>query len=81
MTSILTGDIINSRKVDSDKWLPMLKSAFNSIGKTPKTWEIFRGDSFQIEIEEAENGLFFAIKLSRVSILILCFNTFFFLEN
>lgn len=66
MTSILTGDIINSRKVDSDKWLPMLKSAFNSIGKTPKTWEIFRGDSFQIEIEEAENGLFFAIKLKAI---------------
>ncbi|WP_397446707.1 SatD family protein [Polaribacter sp. R77954] len=66
MTSILTGDIINSRTVHPDNWLPLLKSEFNSVGKTPKTWEIFRGDSFQIEIEEAENGLLFAIKLKAV---------------
>lgn len=66
MTSILTGDIINSRKVPSDKWLPILKSAFNAVGETPKTWEIFRGDSFQIEIENIENTLLFAIKLKTI---------------
>lgn len=66
MTSILTGDIINSRKVSSDQWLPILKSALNSVGKTPKTWEIFRGDSFQIEIQKAEDALFFAIKLKAI---------------
>lgn len=66
MTSILTGDIINSRQVPSDQWLPILKSAFNSIGNTPKTWEIFRGDSFQIEIENIENALIFAIKLKTI---------------
>jgi hypothetical protein len=63
MTSILTGDIINSRKVASNIWLPLLKSACNSLGTSPKTWEIFRGDSFQIEVESIENALMYAFKL------------------
>lgn len=63
MTSILTGDIINSRNIPSNEWLPLLKSAFNTVGATPKTWEIFRGDSFQLEIESIEKALLFAIKL------------------
>lgn len=63
MTSILTGDIINSRSIPSEKWLPVLKKTFNSIGTSPKTWEIFRGDSFQIEIETIENALLFALTL------------------
>ncbi len=66
MTSILTGDIINSRNIDSNIWIPLLKAAFNTIGKTPKTWEIYRGDSFQIEIEKPENALLFAFKLKTV---------------
>lgn len=66
MTSILTGDIINSRSISSDEWLPVVKTIFNSEGKTSKTWEIFRGDSFQIEIESVENALLFAIKLKTV---------------
>lgn len=63
MTSILTGDIINSRNTPSSEWLPLLKKTFNTIGESPKTWEIYRGDSFQIEIENVENALLFAIKL------------------
>lgn len=50
MTSIITGDIINSQKSDPEHWLSALKSILNSFGKTPKTWEIYRGDSFQLEI-------------------------------
>ena len=53
MTSILTGDIINSREVDSQIWLPILKSTLNNYGTTPKKWEIYRGDSFQLEVEPA----------------------------
>jgi len=63
MTSILTGDVINSRNIPSHEWLPLLKSAFNAVGETPKTWEIFRGDSFQLEIKSAEKALLFAITL------------------
>lgn len=66
MTSVLTGDIINSRNVNSDEWLPVLKKEFNNIGNSPKVWEIFRGDSFQIEIEKAEDALLFAIKMKAI---------------
>lgn len=51
ITGIVTGDIINSRNIAADKWLPLLKNHFNAIGVTPKTWEIYRGDSFQFEIK------------------------------
>lgn len=66
MTSILTGDIINSRSISSNEWLPLLKATFKTVGKTPKTWEIYRGDSFQIEINNVENALLFAIKLKTI---------------
>lgn len=63
MTSVITGDIVNSRGVSVETWLPLLKKSFNTVGETPKTWELFRGDSFQIEIENIADALFFAIKL------------------
>src|SRR5680860_726664 len=49
MIAIITGDIINSRNVDAQKWMPELKTVLNKYGSEPKTWEIYRGDSFQIE--------------------------------
>ena len=66
MTSILTGDIINSRNTDSNSWMPLLKETLNSVGKTPKTWEIYRGDSFQLEIKNPEQAFFFAIELKTI---------------
>ena len=51
MTSIITGDIINSKKSSPKLWLNALKSILNSFGKTPQTWEIYRGDSFQLEVQ------------------------------
>ncbi|AZJ31423.1 SatD family (SatD) [Tenacibaculum mesophilum] len=63
MTSVITGDIINSRGVSAETWLPVMKESFNTIGKTPKTWELFRGDSFQIEIENIAEALLFTFKL------------------
>lgn len=50
MTSIITGDIINSKKSDPQKWLKALKTILNSFGKSPLAWEIYRGDSFQLEV-------------------------------
>ncbi|WP_298343916.1 SatD family protein [uncultured Algibacter sp.] len=50
MTSIITGDIINSKKSSPKHWLEALKSVLNSFGKTPQTWEVYRGDSFQLEV-------------------------------
>ncbi|QDO95124.1 transcriptional regulator [Formosa sediminum] len=54
MTSILTGDIINSRAHDAKNWLPQLKTELNLYGESPKYWEIYRGDSFQLEVAPAE---------------------------
>ncbi|WP_246124498.1 transcriptional regulator [Bizionia gelidisalsuginis] len=50
MTSIITGDIISSRSGDPNLWLTALKSELNKYGASPKQWEIYRGDSFQLEI-------------------------------
>ena len=51
MIAIITGDIINSRDVKTQQWMPLLKSVLNKYGKEPKNWEIYRGDSFQIEVK------------------------------
>lgn len=48
MEAIITGDIINSRKVAPNEWMTALKKGLNKYGKEPKNWEIFRGDSFQL---------------------------------
>lgn len=58
MTSIITGDIINSRKKTPESWMITLKNTLSALGKTPKDWEIFRGDSFQLETlpEDALKG-------------------------
>ncbi|QLE02243.1 transcriptional regulator [Galbibacter sp. BG1] len=62
MTSVITGDIINSRKTNNpEKWLAVLKEAFNSLAPSKKYWEIYRGDSFQIEIGNISNSFLAAI--------------------
>ena len=64
MTSIITGDIINSRKVtDQQAWLAPLKKILSIYGKSPKTWEIFRGDSFQLEVESPLHSFMAAIRI------------------
>ena len=53
MTSIITGDIINSREIKNpEEWLAPLKEIFYNIDSSNKYWEIYRGDSFQIEIKD-----------------------------
>jgi len=51
MVAIITGDIINSTETAPDVWLNVLKKVFNRFGNTPKHWEIYRGDSFQLEVQ------------------------------
>ena len=50
MTAIITGDIINSRAVKTKDWLPVLEEALQKIALQKGSWEIFRGDSFQVEV-------------------------------
>lgn len=66
MTSIITGDIINSRKTSASSWMNALKPILNDIGETPGYWEIFRGDSFQVEIPTPEEALFRAFQIKAV---------------
>lgn len=51
MIAIITGDIINSRLVSPNKWMNKLKDVLKTVGKEPKDWEIYRGDSFQLRIQ------------------------------
>ena len=63
MTNVLTGDIINSRKLPSKIWMDGLKLVFTTLGKSPMDWEIYRGDEFQLEIKNPEEALITAIKI------------------
>lgn len=67
MIAILTGDIVDSRKLESPEiWILPLKSLFSTWGSSPKTWEIFRGDSFQLEISEPQNSLLAALQIKAL---------------
>ena len=50
MIGIITGDIVQSRKASAAIWMPYLKQALNQYGTEPRQWEIYRGDSFQLEV-------------------------------
>lgn len=63
MTSIITGDVINSQKFSPHIWLQKLKLELDSVGKNPLTWEIYRGDSFQAEVTDPSRALLTAIKI------------------
>ncbi len=51
MTAVLTGDIINSKQGTPPDWMLNLKEALAFFGTEPTHWEIYRGDSFQLEID------------------------------
>ena len=51
MVAIITGDIINSTETKPSTWLNTLKNVLNQFGENPKQWEIYRGDSFQLELK------------------------------
>lgn len=57
MVFILTGDVKGSRKAKATNWIEGLKQLLLQYGKNPKTWEIYRGDEFQIEINEPKKAL------------------------
>ena len=63
MVAVITGDVINSKKNAPQIWLTPLKKELNRIGKTPKSWQIYRGDSFQAVINNPVDALLIAMKL------------------
>lgn len=63
MTGIITGDIINSQNVDPKVWLNILKEELEKTGPNPLSWEIYRGDSFQLEVNDPAEALQKAIQI------------------
>ena len=63
MISVITGDIIKSRSVEPHQWLPMLKSALSFLESDDKLWDVYRGDSFQIQINDPKNAFIAAVYL------------------
>lgn len=62
MISILTGDIIKSRSIKNPElWLSTLKEALATCSKNTSQWEIYRGDGFQLELENSAESLKAAI--------------------
>ncbi|MBT2561951.1 hypothetical protein J7E50_15015 [Pedobacter sp. ISL-68] len=61
MICIITGDIVGSRKI-KDSWLLSLKTALKIVSDQNSKWEIYRGDSFQVEVEP-ENAIMAAAYL------------------
>lgn len=58
MLAIITGDIVDSRKLlNQQDWMLPLESLLNSWGPKNDTWEIFRGDSFQTEVTDPLQAL------------------------
>ncbi|MDD5152258.1 MAG: SatD family protein [Flavobacterium sp.] len=63
MISIITGDIVNSRKLSSEIWMDGLKKLLNTFGKNPIEWEIYRGDEFQLVVKNPEEALISALQI------------------
>jgi hypothetical protein len=64
MIGVITGDIINSTKYrDPNIWLIPLKEALGKLESKFNRWEIYRGDSFQIEIKDYFNAFEYALYL------------------
>ncbi len=64
MIAIITGDIIGSRSLEQQNlWLNPLKQLFREYGPSPKKWEVYRGDSFQLEISNPPDALHAALRI------------------
>lgn len=61
-TCIITGDIIKSRtQLNTELWLTTLKSALSYLSTNAQHWDIYRGDSFQIELKDVFSGFIAAV--------------------
>lgn len=65
MIAVITGDIVHSRKLSSEIWISQLKEFLRKSLKSEQYWEIYRGDSFQIEVE-VERALQLALSIKAL---------------
>jgi hypothetical protein len=66
MISVITGDIINSRKVSATNWLNHLKQELNHSGPGPEFWEIYGGDTFQFRVDDPQQAFLAAIRVKTI---------------
>lgn len=52
MVAVITGDIVNSKALSQKESLNDLREVLTSYGESPGYWEIYRGDSFQLLLED-----------------------------
>jgi len=62
MIAIITADIVNSAHHETAQWMHLLKETLSRWGDTPRDWEIYRGDEFQLR-STPEHALQIAIEL------------------
>lgn len=61
-TSVITGDIIKSRnQTNPNIWIDTLKKALLNISSDHDYWDVYRGDSFQIEIKDWLSSFEYAV--------------------
>ena len=66
MIAVITGDIVQSRRNKRLDWVEDLKAILVKYALKNR-WEIFRGDSFQLEVSpEKALNIFFLIKLDMI---------------
>ncbi|MBO9618594.1 MAG: hypothetical protein J7539_06100 [Niabella sp.] len=65
MIAVITGDIIGSATTPSGNWMPLLKTFLSRQGTTPRDWEIYRGDAFQLKLKP-EEALYKSIELKSI---------------
>lgn len=64
MIAVITGDLINSRQYDDPgQWLTVLKELFANVTSGPQFWDIYRGDSFQVELQAPEEAFSTVLKI------------------
>ena len=63
MKAVITADIINSTRSSTNSWLDELKKALQNFGKEGKDWEIYRGDEFQMLLQDPEMAFLASITI------------------
>lgn len=66
MIAVISGDIINSGSVASSKLMKTLKDFLKQYGSSPRNWEIFRGDQFQLELTKPEEAFLLCVQLKAL---------------
>ncbi len=62
--AVITGDVVDSQMVVAPSdWLEPLKSILNQLGRSPRDWEVFRGDSFQMQLADPLQALSSALRI------------------